>query len=331
MNTRYSVIIPVYNAEFTLQRCLDSLLAFGRDDVEIILVDDGSSDKSGTICDAYSKEHPCFHVIHKENGGVSAARNDGIEAAHGDYLLFVDSDDYVSEDLFECADRERSEFDFDLIHFSSQIECSGIVKELRRQRRFASAEHDAVLDRITDSIIHRSINTPWSKVYKRSIIQQYQIRFPIEAAIGEDWAFNVMYAIHISSMCCSESVVYFVDISNEHSLSRKEKPDQEKQLKYISDVVNEAVENSALSDADKSAYFTAFGFGAYRKVYSKSKHLHLQGKSWGERNRELWRQCWKVNHSKAKHPNKLYCWKYSLPVRLYLTWLIDAGTKTLIR
>lgn len=331
MRPNYSVVVPVYNAEGTLHRCLDSLLSSERDDVEIILVDDGSQDNSGRICDAYAREHPCVHVIHKENGGPSAARNDGIEAAQGDYLLFVDSDDYVSEDFFECADRERSEYDFDLIHFSSQIERSGAVKELHRQNRFASFEHDAVLNRILESILYRTINTPCSKAYKRSIIMEHQIRFPEEAAIGEDWAFNVMYAIHISSMCCSDSVVYFVDTSNEHSLSRKENPDQEKQLKYIRDIVNEAVENSALSDADKSAYFAAFGFSAYRKVYSKSKHLHLQGKSWGERNRELWRQCWEVNHSKAKHPNKLYCWKYSLPVRLYLTWLIDAGTKKLTR
>ena len=97
---RYSVIIPVFNAEKTLRRCVDSLLDQERDDIEIILVNDGSKDGSLDICNAYQRGHSCVRVIDKENGGVSSARNAGLDAAKGTCVVFVDSDDYVSISRF---------------------------------------------------------------------------------------------------------------------------------------------------------------------------------------------------------------------------------------
>lgn len=95
-----SVIVPVYNVEAYLSRCIDSLLAQTYPNLEIILVDDGSPDGSGTICDSYAEAHSCIKVIHKENGGLSDARNVGIAAAKGEYIGFVDSDDFVSPEMF---------------------------------------------------------------------------------------------------------------------------------------------------------------------------------------------------------------------------------------
>ena len=96
-----SVIIPVYNVEKYLRRCLDSVIAQTYQNLEIICVDDGSIDDSGKICDQYAVRDARIKVIHQENQGLSAARNRGIDAADGEYIAFVDSDDYILEDMFE--------------------------------------------------------------------------------------------------------------------------------------------------------------------------------------------------------------------------------------
>ena len=100
---RFSVIIPVYNAEKTLRRCVDSVLSQLGDRDEVLLVNDGSKDGSGAICAEYAGRDVRVRLIDKENGGVSSARNAGLDAARGDYVLFVDSDDWVSGDLLSAA------------------------------------------------------------------------------------------------------------------------------------------------------------------------------------------------------------------------------------
>ena len=96
---RISIIVPVYNAEEYLSRCLDSILEQDMTSYEVILVDDGSTDSSSLICDRYSATDPRFRTIHKPNGGVSSARNAGLNLAKGEYLMFVDSDDYIADDM----------------------------------------------------------------------------------------------------------------------------------------------------------------------------------------------------------------------------------------
>ena len=98
MDSLISIIIPVYNVEKYLRRCVDSVLGQTYDKLEIILVDDGSTDNSGRICDEYREKDQRIIVIHKENGGLSEARNFGIEKSSGEYISFVDSDDWIPED-----------------------------------------------------------------------------------------------------------------------------------------------------------------------------------------------------------------------------------------
>ena len=99
--SQISIIVPVYNVEKYLSRCIDSILNQTFDDFELILIDDGSPDHSGAICDDYAKKDNRILVIHKENGGLSDARNAGINIASGEYIMFVDSDDYISKDMCE--------------------------------------------------------------------------------------------------------------------------------------------------------------------------------------------------------------------------------------
>lgn len=121
MTTTFSIIIPVYNVENYLERCIQSVLNQSYRDIEIILVDDGSTDSSPKLCDVYEKQDSRIHVIHKKNGGLSDARNAGISVAKGEYILFLDSDDFISSDclvkLFPFAT-----FGCDILVFDGQCE-----------------------------------------------------------------------------------------------------------------------------------------------------------------------------------------------------------------
>ena len=129
----FSVVIPVYNVKDYLPKCIDSVLAQDFEDYEVILIDDGSTDgESGAICDRYAAAHPeRIRAIHKPNGGVGEARNVGIEAAQGEYLIFIDSDDYIAPDMFRVLADAVARFGSDIIGFGAALEANGVVvKEL---------------------------------------------------------------------------------------------------------------------------------------------------------------------------------------------------------
>ena len=195
---KYSVIIPAYNAEKTINRCVDSLLEQKRSDIEIVLVNDGSKDSSGDICKAYAAEHNCVHYIEKENGGVSSARNAGLDAATGEYVLFVDSDDHVAPDLFANIDRMVDTEDADWIRFSVCVD-NGTEKKENTCGRFSYRSREELLPHIVNDICSKAINGPWAKLYKRSIIEEHNIRFPEGASVGEDRVFNIVYSFFAKS------------------------------------------------------------------------------------------------------------------------------------
>ena len=121
---KVSVIVTVYNVEKYLNKCVDSLLAQTLSDIEILLVDDGSTDGSGRICDDYAGKDSRVRVIHKENGGVSSARNKGLFEASAEYVGFVDSDDYVAEDMYECLYSNLKKEDADVSVRETKRRCS---------------------------------------------------------------------------------------------------------------------------------------------------------------------------------------------------------------
>ena len=96
-----SIIVPIYNVELYLEKCIESIINQTYKDIEVILINDGSTDKSGIICDKYAKIDDRIIVLHKENGGVSSARNKGLDIAKGDYIAFVDPDDYIEPNMYE--------------------------------------------------------------------------------------------------------------------------------------------------------------------------------------------------------------------------------------
>lgn len=215
---RYSVIIPVYNAESTLRRCLDSLLRQEYDNAQIILINDGSRDRSGEICREYAKKHDCIVYIEQENAGASSARNAGLAAATGTYITFVDSDDYVLDGYFEKMDRSGDDF---LVFSHRAIRSGGISGFLFSRALLDADSHTArILAVLRDRIV-----SPWNKRFRRSVIEAYNIRFKKDLIIGEDFIFGLEYMLVARSSGVMREELYCVDETGMGSITRAGKYD----------------------------------------------------------------------------------------------------------
>lgn len=190
MGPLVSVIVPVYRVEPYLRRCLDSLAEQSLKEIEIILVDDGSPDRCGEICEEYAARDQRFRVIHRANGGLSAARNTGIEAARAEYLMFVDSDDYVLPDFcrhpYECATREGA----DLVMFRRRREGS------KKQVKIHDPEGSLTEERALWLMSNGLGVAVWNKLYRRDLFKS--IRFPV-GRVYEDVATTHLF-IHAAEL-----------------------------------------------------------------------------------------------------------------------------------
>lgn len=179
-----SVIIPVYNTpRQTLQRCFDSVTGIQNIFWEAVIVDDGSREETGAFCRAYAQQHPEFVYVRQENGGVSAARNKGLELARGDRIMFLDADDELLPEAIlpeHCADT-------DLVIYDMQLQ-----EKSREQTWHSLDTEETEADRETllySLITGKSLNSPCVKLFRRSLIEGEKLRFDTDYVTGEDWLF----------------------------------------------------------------------------------------------------------------------------------------------
>ena len=191
MEQKVSVIVPIYKVEPYLKRAVDSILHQTYHNLEIILVDDGSPDQCGRICDDYAKEDNRITVIHKENGGLSDARNAGLDAAHGEYIVFVDSDDFIAEDYVETLMQCLKEYDADVAMCSyavtASVELDESIFTASRDETVEVCDRRELLNNLYDAN-HKDATyfiVSWNKIYKASLWQD--VRFP-KGRIHEDEA-----------------------------------------------------------------------------------------------------------------------------------------------
>lgn len=200
-----SIIIPVYNVERFLCRCVDSVLAQTFGAFEVILVDDGSSDRSGEICDAYAQRDGRVRVIHKQNGGVSSARNRGLDEVSGQYICFIDSDDWIDPTFLA---------DFRLSDYSADIYISGALYDIdNKVYSYKKYEPSFIEDRraIGEEFTRQNIwqnGYPWGKLYSTEIIRSHNLRFDEVLSIHEDHVFVFEYYTHIESIYVTDSAGY---------------------------------------------------------------------------------------------------------------------------
>ena len=319
---RYSVIIPVYNAEKTLNRCVDSLLAENYPDCEIILVNDGSKDRSGEICHDYAERFPNIVYIEKENGGVSTARNAGLDHARGEYVVFVDSDDYVTPGFFSSVEAGQKKNRADWSFFSSCID-DGMVKKTLFSKSASYTSRTAVMPVIIDAICRKTINGPHAKVFRRDIIEKHGIRFPVGVSVAEDRAFNICYSLYVNSLEVYDLIVYCVNTENKQSLSRKRHTDLDKQFGIADSYLDDSLQKAPNSEKEKEQYRRALNFGSCRSIYHDAKLMHKDRVNWLERQKRLGQLCDRINRRHMKYPSTRYCLLISLPVRLRVTTVID--------
>lgn len=218
----YSVVIPVYQAKKELVRCVESWMQQTEKDLEIILVDDGSTDGSGVLCDELAKKDRRIHAIHQENAGVSAARNAGIEAASGTYILFTDSDDYVAENYLEEMAALQKETDSDLVlcGFHHLYEGTDVVK-LPGETRSCTLE--AFCEDFLTLYESSFLNMPWNKLYKKELMG----RFDTSLSLGEDLLFNLNYLQYCRRIAMlSMPLCYYIQEAQRVTLSSKKREDR---------------------------------------------------------------------------------------------------------
>lgn len=203
-----SVIVPVYKVEKYLERCIQSLLKQTYKNLEIILVDDGSPDKAPSICDDYAKKFDCIKVIHKNNGGLSSARNAGLEIAKGDYIGFVDSDDWVEENMYEYL--------FDLLRNNNAdiadiccIQTNGAKKIINPKEKTAVFSGNDILIQYLSRGLSEQNGAPytvWRKLYKKKVIGKERF---LEGTLNEDICFNYVVLKSAKRVVESNQIMYY--------------------------------------------------------------------------------------------------------------------------
>lgn len=247
-----SIIVPIYNVEQYIDRCISSLINQTLKDIEIILVDDGSPDNCPRICENYSERYENIKVIHKQNEGLGFARNSGIDIASGKYVIFVDSDDFVTNDMCEVLYNKAEKYNADIVYanhykYKDNKICE-LVKEINNDIIFDTKEsiREFMIDMIAMSP-NKSNDTPievsvWGAIFKRNTLKENNIYFVSEREyISEDVVFNLeLYPKTNKIVLCPEVVYYYC--FNSSSLSKTYKKDRflkDKILwKYIIDKFN---------------------------------------------------------------------------------------------
>ncbi|MBT0897399.1 glycosyltransferase [Streptococcus infantarius subsp. infantarius] len=207
---KYSVIIPVYNVEKYIDRCLKSIISQNYDDLEIIVVDNGSTDSSGSICDTYANEHSNISVYHIENHGVGSARNFGLSKARGEFIYFVDSDDYLVGNLFaEFEDKLTP--DLDLLVFSYYNSFEQEMTEKTRTKNILP--YNDSYDKYDFSKIFKDLflsdilYTVWNKIYRREFLLENNFSFE-QYELGEDVRFNLDVYREVNKIYLSQDSYY---------------------------------------------------------------------------------------------------------------------------
>ena len=228
---KYSVIIPVYNVEKYIDRCLKSIISHNYDDLEIIVIDNGSTDSSGSICDTYASEYSNISVYHIENHGVGSARNFGLSKARGEFIYFVDSDDYLVGNLFaDFADKLVSDLDLAVFSYYNSFE-EDLTEKQRTEKSLpfkGSYDKDGFIKIFIDLFLSDMLYTIWNKIYRREFLLENNLSFE-QYELGEDVRFNLDVYRNVNKIYLSQDSYYVYVIGRNGSAMSGYNP---KRLQY---------------------------------------------------------------------------------------------------
>ncbi len=262
---KFSIIIPVYNCEKYLRRCLDSILNQGTDGYEIILINDGSSDCSLYICREYAERYSNVFVENRENGGVSSARNTGIKRAAGKYITFIDADDYTASDYVKTisvsADRMQAE-NYDLAVLSNYVQENISNKSVIRISRVNGEISD--MNVFFKGLCQQRFNAPWNKIFCADIIRRNNIRFPDGMKSSEDGMFLMQYIKYVKRVLPVNKAVYYYAKNADSAVSNTKPEYINDNMRMHKEIVSFAKENCpqyiacANNETTERIYFIVF-------------------------------------------------------------------------
>ncbi|ASK63714.1 hypothetical protein CFK37_16890 [Virgibacillus phasianinus] len=226
MSNKISIIVPIYKVESYINKCIDSILAQTYNDFELILVNDGSPDNCGEICEEYAKKDKRIRVIHKKNGGVSSARNKGIEIAKGDYIGFVDPDDTIEptmyEELLKAADYYNADMVICPIKSINLVNNTTSVSSIWKDKGQLIGKQNIINDIIPSLLLGKtySLVSSVNKLYKKSIFDSHNIRFDENKHHSEDVRLNFTLLTLVDNLLYVEKAYYKYYIRNRESLTK---------------------------------------------------------------------------------------------------------------
>lgn len=270
-----SIVVPAYNCVRSIQKCVDSICAQSISDWELILVDDGSNDGTDVLCDQIASKDDRIRVIHKQNGGVSSARNLGIDHAKGEYLMFCDSDDWadpewcrilkqtvsVYPDSMCLCNYYRNTVDSETVNRADSIQS---LDECLKKNDFYTLNH------------YELLGLPWNKIYRHDIIDAADIRFREDLSLGEDLIFNLDYLHALKGdIRVVDKPLYHYNLGNPDSLSAKYYPD----LNHIYQILFKRIfEEMGVGSSQYQNYLRSYFYAfdhVFRNTYSEKNKNNL--------------------------------------------------------
>lgn len=261
MKNKISVIVPVYKVESYLRRCLDSIINQTHRNLEIILVNDGSPDNSGKICDEYATKDERIIVLHKKNEGSSCARNAGLDVATGDFISFVDSDDFINESMLELMLNKMLEFNLAVVE----------IKPKSINNKSISNSEFEIQDKISafKRIIQTTAFSVWCRLYRASLI--HDLRF-IPKIIHQDVFYTIDVLNRISKIGYLNSKLYHYNTNNESIIRSKYSTHKiEIGIKATEYIINNTPNNPGLKDVVKS--YVTFYYTDHYFLLSRNTNL----------------------------------------------------------
>jgi glycosyltransferase involved in cell wall biosynthesis len=302
MDKLVSIIIPVYNVKEYLTECIESVLNQSYKFIEIILIDDGSNDGSGDICDEYALKDKRIKVMHQQNAGVSAARNAGIDISTGEYIAFLDSDDTLDDNIIETAVQKASD-DNTIYLWGYRLNKDGVI----------SNGPELYVDNITQPEIIASVislkskerelgdyfRAVWGKLFYANIIKQNKIYFPENVYIGEDAIFLLKYSQFMTNVNIVSQIGYNYRIINCSAVRRYKKDFLEQSDKQMQEIIKITDSNDLL--VQKSIFVFYYNtFASLLKNSFKGYDLKLLNKKEINHDAKVWHKIYSRYINKKK-------------------------------
>ncbi|MED3735328.1 glycosyltransferase family 2 protein [Virgibacillus pantothenticus] len=272
-----SFVIPVYNAEHSLKRCIKSILSQSYHSTEIILVNDGSTDKSTEICNSLAALYNNIHVIHQKNAGVSCARNIGIKKAKGAFLQFVDADDYIDSDMTKKLVEAVNSSPINDLVICGYESIATHKKKLYTPSIKGMYTKTSFLHYFGDLYKQIIIPSPCNKLYRLDIINQHNIKFKKNISFGEDLLFNLHYLQYCKRIYILHDSLYKYVNANVHSLSRAYRKNYFKEQQFLLNKVQSFLEEMGgltyKNKRDLGEIYASSVINAYTNLFHKENRM----------------------------------------------------------